>query len=154
MNTLLAEMYGLEVSSAKISLITDKLLPLITEWRNRPLEAVYPIVFLDAMHFKVRVEGKVTSKAFYTVLAFTPEGNKDILGLYLSENEGARLHNNFSIKPYPQNDAMIDGPNHILQCAKTYCIRINRLRRRAVYEYSTMFAKIMSTLHFIESVTC
>jgi transposase-like protein len=87
----LAEMYGLEVSSAKISLITDKLLPLITEWRNRPLEPVYPIVFLDAMHFKVRVEGKVSSKAFYTVLAFTPEGKKDILGLYLSENEGARF---------------------------------------------------------------
>lgn len=87
----LAEMYGLEVSSAKISQITDKLLPLITEWRNRPLESVYPIVFLDAMHFKVRIEGKVISQAFYTVLAVTPEGKKDILGLYLSENEGARF---------------------------------------------------------------
>jgi putative transposase len=87
----LAEMYGLEVSTAKISLITDKLLPLITEWRNRPLESVYPIVFLDAMHFKVRVEGKVVPKAFYTVLAVTPEGKKDILGLYLSEAEGARF---------------------------------------------------------------
>jgi putative transposase len=87
----LAEMYGLEVSSAKISLITDKLLPLITEWRNRPLESVYPIVFLDAMHFKVRIEGKVISQAFYTVLAITSEGKKDILGLYLSENEGARF---------------------------------------------------------------
>lgn len=87
----LAEMYGMDVSSAKISLVTDRLLPLITEWRNRPLESVYPIVFLDAMHFKVRVDGKVTSKAFYSVLAFTPEGKKDILGLYLSENEGARF---------------------------------------------------------------
>lgn len=87
----LAEMYGLEVSCAKISLITDKLLPLITEWRNRPLESVYPIVFLDAMHFKVRVEGKVTTKAFYSVLAISTEGKKDILGLYLSENEGARF---------------------------------------------------------------
>ncbi len=87
----LAEMYGLEISSAKISLITDKLLPMITEWRNRSLDSVYPIAFLDAMHFKVRVEGKVTSKAFYTVLAVTPEGKKDILGLYLSENEGARF---------------------------------------------------------------
>ena len=87
----LGEMYGLEVSSAKISLITDKLLPLITEWRNRPLESVYPIVFLDAMHFKVRVDGKVTTKAFYSVLAVSTEGKKDILGLYLSENEGARF---------------------------------------------------------------
>lgn len=87
----LAEMYGMDVSSSKISLVTDRLLPLITEWRNRPLESVYPIVFLDAMHFKVRVEGKVTSKAFYSVLAFNSEGKKDILGLYLSENEGARF---------------------------------------------------------------
>lgn len=87
----LGEMYGLEVSCAKISLITDKLLPLITEWRNRPLESVYPIVFLDAMHFKVRVDGKVTTKAFYSVLAVSTEGKKDILGLYLSENEGARF---------------------------------------------------------------
>lgn len=87
----LAEMYGLEVSCAKISLITDKLLPLITEWRNRPLESVYPIVFLDAMHFKIRFDGKVTTKAFYSVLAVSTEGKKDILGLYLSENEGARF---------------------------------------------------------------
>lgn len=87
----LSEMYGMEVSSAKISLVTDRLLPLITEWRNRPLDSVYPIVFLDAMHFKVRVEGKVTTKAFYSVLAFTSEGKKDILGLFLSENEGARF---------------------------------------------------------------
>jgi len=87
----LADMYGLEISTAKISLITDKLMPVITEWRNRPLEAVYPIVFLDAMHFKVREEGKVTSKAFYSVLGVTQEGRKDILGMYLSENEGAHF---------------------------------------------------------------
>ena len=71
-----AEMYGPEVSCAKISLITDRLLPVIIEWRNRPLESVYPIVFLDAIHFKVRTEGKVSSKAFYTVLAVTPEVRK------------------------------------------------------------------------------
>lgn len=87
----LADMYGLEISTAKISLITDKLMPVITEWRHRPLEAVYPIVFLDAMHFKVREEGKVTSKAFYSVLGVTKEGRKDILGMYLSENEGAHF---------------------------------------------------------------
>lgn len=87
----LADMYGLEISTAKISLITDKLMPVITEWRNRPLESVYPIVFLDAMHFKVREEGKVTSKAFYTVLVVKSTGQKDILGMYLSENEGAHF---------------------------------------------------------------
>jgi putative transposase len=87
----LAEMYGLEVSPAKISLVTDKLLPLITEWRNRPLDPVYPIVFLDAMHFKIREEGKVVSKAFYTVLAVKKDGRKDILGLFLSESEGSKF---------------------------------------------------------------
>ena len=78
----LTELYGLDVSPAKISLITDKLIPIITEWRNRPLDSVYPIVFMDAMHFKVRTEGKVTSKAFYSVLAVNTEGRKDILGMY------------------------------------------------------------------------
>lgn len=87
----LADMYGLEISSAKISLITDKLMPVITEWRNRPLEAVYPIVFLDAIHFKVREEGKVTSKAFYSILGVNKEGRKDILGMYFSENEGSHF---------------------------------------------------------------
>jgi putative transposase len=87
----LSDMYGLEISPAKISLITDKLMPIITEWRNRPLEAIYPIVFLDAMHFKVREEGKVTSKAFYSILGVNKEGVKDILGMYLSENEGAHF---------------------------------------------------------------
>lgn len=87
----LADMYGLEISAAKISLITDKLMPVITEWRNRPLEAVYPIVFLDAIHFKVREEGKVTSKAFYSILGVNKDGHKDILGMYFSENEGAHF---------------------------------------------------------------
>ena len=87
----LSEMYGLDVSPAKISMITDKLMPVITEWRNRPLEAVYPIVFLDAMHFKVREDGKVISKAFYSILGINKEGKKDILGMYLSENEGAHF---------------------------------------------------------------
>jgi putative transposase len=87
----LSDMYGLDVSPAKISLITDKLMPIITEWRNRPLDAVYPIVFLDAMHFKVREEGKVRSKAFYSILGVGVDGRKDILGMYFSENEGAHF---------------------------------------------------------------
>jgi putative transposase len=87
----LNDMYGLEISPAKISLITDKLIPLITEWRNRPLSAVYPIVFLDAIHFKVREEGKVRSKAFYSILGLGIDGRKDILGMYFSENEGAHF---------------------------------------------------------------
>ncbi|RDI39073.1 IS256 family transposase [Aquicella lusitana] len=87
----LQEMYGLEISPAKISQITDKLLPVITEWRSRPLDAVYPIVFLDAMHFKVREEGKVVSKAIYSILGINKDGRKEIIGIYLSESEGARF---------------------------------------------------------------
>lgn len=87
----LHELYGLEVSPAKISQITDKLLPVIAEWRSRPLEAVYPIVFLDAMHFKVREEGRVVSKAIYSILGVNKNGYKEIIGIYLSESEGARF---------------------------------------------------------------
>ncbi len=87
----LEEMYGLDISTAKISQITDKLLPVITEWRNRTLDSVYPIVFLDAMHFKIREEGKVVSKAIYSILGVNTNGCKDILGIYLSESEGAHF---------------------------------------------------------------
>lgn len=87
----LAEMYGLDVSTAKISQIMDKLMTVITEWRNRPLESVYPIVFLDAIHYKVRDEGKVVSKAIYSVLGVNQQGVKAILGIYLSDSEGAHF---------------------------------------------------------------
>ena len=87
----LAELYGLEVSSGKISQITDKLLPIIMEWRNRPLKSIYPIIYLDAIHYKVREEGAVISKAIYTILGIDTQGQKEILGFYLSESEGARF---------------------------------------------------------------
>jgi len=67
------------------------LLPVIDEWRSRPLEAVYPIVFLDAMHFKVREEGRGISKAIYSILGVNKNGQKEIIGIYLSESEGARF---------------------------------------------------------------
>lgn len=86
----LAEIYGLEVSSSKISQITDRLLPVINEWRNRPLESVYSVVYLDAIHYKVREEGKVVPKAIYTLLGINKSGQKEVLGLYLSETEGAK----------------------------------------------------------------
>jgi len=83
------DMYDVPVSATMLSQITDNIIPEITEWQNRSLEAVYPIVFMDAMHFKVREEGRVVSKAMYTVLAINREGQKELLGLYLSESEGA-----------------------------------------------------------------
>jgi putative transposase len=89
--TNLSEMYGVEISAATISAVTDKLLPIITQWRNRPLEAIYPIIFLDAMFFNARENGKVVPKAIYNILGINQEGIKDILGFYVAESEGANF---------------------------------------------------------------
>lgn len=86
-----ADMYGLSVSNATISAVTDKLLPELEQWRNRPLQSHYPFVWLDAIHYKIKEEGRYVQKAVYTVLGLTLEGKKEILGLYLSEAEGANF---------------------------------------------------------------
>ncbi|WP_460545825.1 IS256 family transposase, partial [Echinicola sediminis] len=85
------DMYDTEVSTQVISDITDRVVPKVKEWQNRPLEEVYCIVWLDAMHFKVREEGKVRHKALYNVLGINREGKKEVLGMYLSESEGANF---------------------------------------------------------------
>lgn len=83
------EMYGINVSSATINAITDKLIPELNAWQQRPLDSHYPIVWLDAIHYKVKEDGRYISKAVYTLLALNMQGKKEILGLHLSENEGA-----------------------------------------------------------------
>lgn len=85
------DMYGVHFSKPAITAITDKLIPKLEEWKKRPLESIYPFVYLDAIHYKVRDEGHYVSKAFYTVLGVTLEGKKEILGLYLNESEGAKF---------------------------------------------------------------
>lgn len=85
------EMYDVEISHDTLSEITDRVIPQVKEWQNRPLEAVYPIVWLDAMHYKVRDGGKVVSRAVYNILAINVEGHKDLIGMYISENEGANF---------------------------------------------------------------
>ena len=87
----LMDMYGLEASTATISRVTDKILPLIQEWRSRPLERVYPFVWLDAIHYKVRHEGRVVSRAVYCIIGLNQEGYKELLGMYVGENEGAKF---------------------------------------------------------------
>lgn len=82
--------YGVEVSADMISGITDKVLPLVKEWQSRPLAATYPIIYLDAVHFKVRDSGKIVSKAAYIILGINTEGMKDVLGIWIGENEGAK----------------------------------------------------------------
>jgi len=85
------EMYAMEISATEISRITDSVLPAVTEWRNRPLEAVYPFVFLDCMHYKIRHNGSVETRAVYNILGVGIDGRKDLIGLYLSETEGAKF---------------------------------------------------------------
>jgi len=80
-----------EISPATISRVTDKVLPQIEEWRNRPLESVYPFVFLDAIHYKVREEGRVVSKAVYCIIGVNQEGFRDLLGLYIGAAESAKF---------------------------------------------------------------
>lgn len=87
----LQEMYGIDVSTATISRVTDKIIPLIQEWRSRPLESVYPFVWLDAIHYKVRHEGRVITRAVYCIIGLNQEGFKELLGMYIGENEGAKF---------------------------------------------------------------
>ncbi len=83
------DIYGVEVSAATVSKVTDKIMPLIAEWQSRPLDRVYPIVYLDAIHFKVRKDNRIINKAAYSVLGITMEGLKDVLGIWIGENESA-----------------------------------------------------------------
>ena len=83
------EIYGIELSNGTLNAVTDKLLPELEAWRERDLEALYPIVWLDAIHYKIKENGRYTSKAIYTILGLNIEGKKELLGLYLSDQEGA-----------------------------------------------------------------
>ena len=85
------EMYGISVSKAAISAITDKIIDTVKQWQQRPLDSHYPFVWLDAIHYKVKDQGRYKARAVYTVLGLNMEGKKEVLGLYLSESEGANF---------------------------------------------------------------
>ncbi len=85
------EMYDVEISHSTLSEITDRVIPQVKAWQCRELESLYPIVWLDAMHYKVRDEGRVVSRAVYNVLAINKEGRKELIGMYISESEGANF---------------------------------------------------------------
>jgi len=88
----LEEMYGVDVSAETISKITDKIWPLVEEWQNRPLEAIYPVIFLDAMHVKLKRDGKIANTAIYNVIGVNLEGHKDVLGHWVGDGaEGANF---------------------------------------------------------------
>lgn len=85
----LKDIYDFEISDGTITAITDRLIPAIKEWQNRPLESVYPVIWLDAMHFKVRQDGVVIGKAIYSILAVTVDGQKEVIGIYFGDTEAS-----------------------------------------------------------------
>ncbi|PID82045.1 MAG: IS256 family transposase, partial [Clostridiales bacterium] len=85
------EIYGFDVSESFVSNVTDKILPEITEWQNRPLDDIYPVVFIDAVHFSVKKDGIIRKHAAYVVLGIDIDGRKDVLGLYIGENESSKF---------------------------------------------------------------
>jgi putative transposase len=104
----LAELYGTDVSPDLISRVTDAVLDEVREWQTRPLDPVYPVVFFDALRVKIRDEGLVKNKAVYVALALNPDGEKDVLGLWIEQSEGAK----FWLKVV--NDLKARGVNDIL----------------------------------------
>lgn len=89
--THIKELYGIEMSDSTISRITDKVLPLVKEWQGRPLESIYAVVFMDAIHFHVRSEGRIIKKAVYIAIGVNMEGFKDVIGMWIGENESAKF---------------------------------------------------------------
>ena len=85
------DIYGIDVSDSTVSRITDKILPVAKEWQQRPLESVYAVVFLDAIHYHVRSEGQVVKKAVYIAIGINLDGRKSVLGMWVGENESAKF---------------------------------------------------------------
>jgi transposase-like protein len=87
----LQRLYGIEASPALISNITNKIMPMIKEWQNRPLHSIYTVVFMDAIHFNVKQDGMITKKAAYVIVGIDLDGKKDVLGIWIGENESAKF---------------------------------------------------------------
>ena len=87
----LQDLYGIELSAEMVSKITDKILPEVKEWQSRPLNPIYPFVFMDYIHYKVREDGRILSRAAYVVLGVTTEGYKDILSITVGANETSKF---------------------------------------------------------------
>jgi len=85
------DIYGVEVSDTTVSRVTDKILPIAKEWQQRPLESIYAVVFLDAIHYHVRSEGQIVKKAVYIAIGVDLDGHKDVLDMWVGENESAKF---------------------------------------------------------------
>ena len=85
------ELYDIDISDSTISRVTDKILPIVREWQERPLEGVCAVVFMDAVHYHVRNEGRIVKRAVYIAVGISMDGRKDVLGMYAGENESAKF---------------------------------------------------------------
>ena len=85
------ELYDIDISDSTISRVTDKTLPIVKEWQERPLEDVYAVVFMDAIHYHVRHEGRIVKRAVYIAIGIDMDGRKDVLGMYVGQNESAKF---------------------------------------------------------------
>jgi len=144
------DIYGIEISPTMVSNITDKILDTVKQWQNRPLEKLYPIVFFDAIHYKVRDDGKVLTKAAYTCLAIDLQGRKDLLGLWIGQSEAAHFWLNImtelknrglediliacvdGLKGFPETINMV-FPKTAVQLCIIHMVR-NTLKRISYYE--------------------
>ena len=88
--THIRDIYEVELSDTTVSRITDKILPIVREWQHRPLESIYAVVFMDAIHDHVRSEGQIVKKAVYIAIGIDLEGRKDVLGMWVGENESTK----------------------------------------------------------------
>ena len=154
----LEELYGLTVSPATLSAITDSVITEVKAWQHRPLESVYPFMWLDAIHYKVKEDGAIKTKAVYCLIGVNREGIKDLLGLYISENEGARFWLNVlaDIQNRGVTDiliACIDNLKGFAEAIETIfpktevqlCI-IHQIRNSTKYVASKDLKKVMSAL--------
>ena len=124
------ELYGIDVSPSMISKITDKVVEAAAEWQSRELEEIYPIVYMDAMHFKVRDDNKIVSKAAYICMSLNMSGKKDILGIWIGESEGAKFWLSVcnDLKNRGVNDILIacmDGLKGLPEAIKTVFPDVN-----------------------------
>ncbi len=112
----LREIYGAEISQGLVSRITDKILPEVNEWQNRLLDKIYPVVFFDGIVFNSRKDNKIISKCVYSVLGINMEGQKEILGTWISENESASFYASIcsDLKKRGVSDIFIAPPQRIV----------------------------------------
>ncbi|QEZ68633.1 IS256 family transposase [Paraclostridium bifermentans] len=142
------ELYGIDVSPAMVSKITDKVVEAADEWQSRMLDEVYPIVYMDAIHFKVREDSKIVSKAAYICMALNMEGKKEILGIWIGESEGAKFWLSVcnDLKNRGVNDILIacmDGLKGLPDAIKTVFPNVN-IQTCIVHQIRNSFKYIAS----------